>query len=494
MTQPDGTTPHGAPQQAGSPHGGAPHGPPSHDGSSPAVVVIGAGPAGIRAVECLVEAGLRPILIDEAPQAGGQIYRRPPAALQRPYRSLYGFEARKAKRLHDTLERLLPHIDYRPGTLAWDIHGNVLSIVSDGQPDSLPFDRLILSTGAMDRTLPLPGWLTPGVYTLGAAQIALKAQARAVGDPVVFLGCGPLLYLVAYQYAKAGIQVAAVLDTSPSQARWRALPSLLAKPDVLLKGAYYVAWLRAHGIPLRQGVTPLEIQGQAQVESITWSDRRGRHCTPATAVAYGFGLRSECQLAELAGCELAFDKINRQWLPRRLPGGRSSQPGVYLAGDGAGILGADAAEDAGRLAAWSVLQDTGHAAPPAELARLERALSRQRRFRQGLETAFPFPSHLLQHCPPDLVLCRCEEISVGQFLDGIQRLDAIELNRAKAFTRVGMGRCQGRVCGAAAADILAHACQAPVQGAGRMRAQAPVKPLFLQPLPDTPPDAGDALR
>jgi NADPH-dependent 2,4-dienoyl-CoA reductase/sulfur reductase-like enzyme len=39
------------------------------------VVVIGAGPAGLRAVEALARGGLRPLLIDEAERPGGQIYR-----------------------------------------------------------------------------------------------------------------------------------------------------------------------------------------------------------------------------------------------------------------------------------------------------------------------------------------------------------------------------------------------------------------------------------
>ncbi|MBM3573510.1 MAG: FAD-binding protein, partial [Alphaproteobacteria bacterium] len=48
-------------------------------GEAPAPVIIGAGPAGIRAAAALVDAGLRPIVIDEALRGGGQIYRRPPS-------------------------------------------------------------------------------------------------------------------------------------------------------------------------------------------------------------------------------------------------------------------------------------------------------------------------------------------------------------------------------------------------------------------------------
>lgn len=54
---------------------------------------------------------------------------------------------------------------------------------------------------------------------------------------------------------------------------------------------------------------------------------------------------------------------------------------------------------------------------------------------------------------------------------------AQELNRLKALTRVGMGRCQGRMCGAAAAEVLAQACGRTPADVGRLRNQPPVKPV-----------------
>ena len=81
------------------------------------VVIIGAGPSGTRAAETLVRAGLKPVVIDEAPASGGQIYRRQPPGFQRPIDQLYGYEAPKARRVHDTFDALAGKIDYRPETL-----------------------------------------------------------------------------------------------------------------------------------------------------------------------------------------------------------------------------------------------------------------------------------------------------------------------------------------------------------------------------------------
>ncbi len=83
----------------------------------------------------------------------------------------------------------------------------------------------------------MPGWNLAGCYSLGAAQIALKAQACAIGSRVVFAGTGPLLYLVAAQYPKAGARVEAVLDTSPA-CRLAALRKLLAPPGACCCAAW----------------------------------------------------------------------------------------------------------------------------------------------------------------------------------------------------------------------------------------------------------------
>ncbi len=355
------------------------------------VVIVGAGPAGIRAAQTLVAHGVRPVLLDEAARGGGQIYRRQPANFKRSAVKLYGFEARKANALHQTLDNLREQLDYRPDTLVWNAENNALDTLREGRAARLEFSRVIVATGATDRVLPIPGWTLPGVYSLGAAQIALKFQGCAIGEQVVFAGSGPLLYLVAYQYAKAGAKVVAVLDSSPFSAQARAVPGLLSQPATLAKGIYYRSWLTAHGIPVHQDATLQQVEGEHRVQSLNWSDASGVHRLACDAVAFAHGLRSETQLADLLGCTFAWSPLNRAWLPQRDNAGRSSVSEVYLAGDGAGIMGADAAEMAGERAALALLEDSGFLIQPQRGAQLEHNLGRIERFRHGLERAFVFP-------------------------------------------------------------------------------------------------------
>ena len=112
-------------------------------------------------------------------------------------------------------------------------------------------------------------------------------------------------------------------------------------------------------------------------------------------------------------------------------------------------------------------------------AALEAELARIDRFRDVLEAAFPFPTHWAAAIAEDTVLCRCEEIGAGDARRAIDRFDISELNRLKAVSRVGMGRCQGRICAGAAAELLAAKTGRSLESIGRLRSQAPLKPLPL---------------
>jgi NADPH-dependent 2,4-dienoyl-CoA reductase/sulfur reductase-like enzyme len=450
--------------------------------AQPRVIIVGAGPSGVRCAETLVAAGLRPTLVDENRRDGGQIYRRQPDNFTRPYAKLYGTEAGRAQSLHESFDALRDKVDYLPETLAWNIFDKKLHVVRDEVTSALPYDALIICSGATDRLMPVKGWHHAGTYSLGASQIALKAQACAIGRQIVFMGTGPLLYLVASQYIKAGAKVAAVLDTSPLMRRVMALPKLLARPSVLLNGLGLVAGIKRAGVPVLTGVTPVEIKGESEngVQSVLIRDSRGNERTfECDAVAVGYHLRPETQLADLARCAFRFEQETRQWLPEVGEDGRTSVPGVYLAGDGMRVLGADAAEIGGRLAAMAVLKDLRLKVSDEELQRLRAEQASMERFRQGLAQAFPWPAEQAAQLPDEAIVCRCEAITAGELRRVVCDMGAQEANRAKAFSRVGMGRCQGRYCGHAGAEVIAHAAGIPVEQVGRLRGQSPVKPLSI---------------
>lgn len=440
------------------------------------IVVVGAGPAGVRAVERLVAAGLRPVWIEEAPDAGGRVFQKPPPEFSRTARALYGADHKRASALHATHAGLRPHTDWRPGTLVWNIRPGprLLDLQTpDGSHETLGFERIILCTGAMDRVVPIPGWTQPGVTSLGAAQIALKTQGLALGKRVALCGTGPLLLLLAWQLTKAGAPPALVLESADWPGMLR--PGLAWNLPAAARGLAWLAGLKRAGVAWHRGAVPLSLAEGC--EALVWRDRRGdTRRTAVDAVALGWGLKPETQLADLAGARFSFDPLQRLWLPERDAAGRCSVPGLYLAGDGASIGGSVVAELAGARAALALLEDAGQRPDPLEMITLDRALSREARFRRALQRAFPYPHALAATMPDATLLCRCEAITAGE----MRASAAPELNRGKALTRVGMGRCQGRLCGPPAAEVLAAALGCDIAEVGRLRGQMPVKPVVLR--------------
>ncbi|MDF3154674.1 FAD/NAD(P)-binding oxidoreductase [Mesorhizobium sp. XAP10] len=440
---------------------------------SPRVVIVGAGPAGIRAAAALVEVGLHPVVIDEGNRAGGQIYRRPPVGFVRTPEQLYGSEAAKARALHALFDRLAAggRLTHCASSSVMAVQEGRLHVLGEGGVQLVSYDRLILATGASDRVAPVPGWQSAGVYSLGAAQIALKAQGVALGRRIVLIGSGPLLALVGAQLVKAGADVAAMLDTSPWHQQMRGLWELAARPLVTLRGLAMRARLggRYHaGVALER----IEADGQG-VTAMCWRDAGGRqHLTPCDMVGVGWHLRAETHLADLVGCAFTYDEQWRQWLPKIDRMGRAGN-GVYLAGDGVRLLGADGAEIAGRLAAAACLSDLGRPAPSVSVDL--RRLARLERFARGLARAFPWPSEMVSTLPDDAIVCRCENVTAGAVRQSAG-FGGGEANRVKSLSRVGMGRCQGRYCQLAAVELVARQAGCTPDAVGRFRGQAPVRP------------------
>ena len=452
------------------------------------VLIVGAGPAGMRAAEILAEAGVAPTVVDEGEKAGGQIYRRPPDGFTRPPEALYGSEATKAVALHRMFDELVRQrrVAYHPcSSVLGFSEGEAMVLGLEGRI-AIPYDRLILATGAVDRLAPVPGWQQAGIYSLGAAQIALKAQGVALGRRIVLAGSGPLLTLVAHQLCAAGAGVVAVLDTAPlSTQLMGGLRMLAARPVVTARGAFMRARL---GRLYHAGVRLERIEaGQDGPSAIHWRDARNRpHVTACDTVALGWHLQAETVLADLAGVGFDWSDLWAQWLPRADSEGRAAD-GIYLAGDGLRIFGADGAEIAGRLAARACLADIGQAVSARDQSRDLRSLIRMRRFARGVAHAFPWPAAMVRNLPDDTVICRCERISAGE-LRAAMPLVGAETNRVKSLTRVGMGRCQGRYCGRVGAELIATGTGIEVADAGRLRAQPPARPAPIAMLCRTAPE------
>lgn len=444
------------------------------------VIIIGAGPAGMSAACTLRDSGLDVAVIDEQPRPGGQIYRAIETA---PLRDgpVLGKDYRRGLPLVTAFRN--SGCRYLPNASVVELDPQLgLTLMHEHSLLRLSARAILIATGASERPVPFPGWQLPGVMTAGAAQIALKSAALATPD-AVFAGRGPLLYLVAAQYLRAGMPIRAILDTTPAGAGLRALrtlpDALRAMPD-LFKGLSWLARLRASGTPFFSGVSGLQATGGSTLSGLRFIDRKGRTRTLATHHLFVHeGLQPALQLARAASCDCHWDARQYSWQVSIDAWGQSSVPGLYVAGDGGRILGADAALRSGEIAALAMAASLGAisvAARDRQAAPARQKLQSAMALRAVLDALYEHPQDA-EAWPDSTMICRCECVSAGE-LRAALKSGLGSSDQIKSLTRAGMGPCQGRSCGASVNALLARGTMPTPPS----RIRAPLKPVPLDVL------------
>jgi NADPH-dependent 2,4-dienoyl-CoA reductase/sulfur reductase-like enzyme len=442
--------------------------------------IVGAGPAGMAAATLAAELGLDTLLIDEQEGPGGQIYRAieragADASASSPLGPDYLAGQPLAAALRASGAR------YRSATTVWHIDPDgTLSLAGDGASETVTARHILLATGAIERPVPVPGWTLPGVMTVGAAQILLKTADLVPDGRAVLAGQGPLLYLAALQLARAGAPPLALLETTPHgnyQAAARRLGGLWAGRHALGKGLALMLGVRRAGIPVRRGVRGLRALGRLRLERIVWEGGE-------IAVEHLFlheGVIPNTQISLALQLAHDWDEAQLCWRPSIDQWGRTSLPTVAIAGDGAGIDGAEAAALSGRLVALdaaAALGRIGEAERDRRAEPLRADLARERAIRPFLDALYRPGGLVLAPAEDDTIACRCEEVTVGQ-IRRAARLGAPGPNQLKAFTRCGMGPCQGRICGPIVGAVIAEARGVPIRDVGTYRPRAPYKPITV---------------
>ncbi|MFC0407748.1 FAD/NAD(P)-dependent oxidoreductase [Roseomonas elaeocarpi] len=443
-------------------------------------VVVGAGPAGMAAAAEAAGHGLSTLLVDEAATPGGQIYR---AITETPLtdRAVLGADYWRGAALVEAFRR--GGADYLAGASVWHLDAQLnLALSLGGRSATLRARQVILATGAVERPFPVKGWTLPGVMSVGAAQTLLKSSGLLAEGRVVIAGTGPLLWLLASQYVAAGRPPSLILDTTPA-ANWRAaasrLPGFLASL-YFRKGLRLMARVR-RAVPVVSGVTAIEIEGEADHASAVLYRRGGRtHRVAADHVLLHQGVTPNVNLAGAVGCALRWDEAQACFVPDTDGWGRSSLPGITVAGDGAGIGGAETAALRGRLAglAAAAALDRIDAARRDGMAAPVRAdLARAGRGRAFLDHLYRPAGHF-RRAHDEALACRCEEVT-GQQLRDTAALGVPGPNQMKALLRCGMGPCQGRLCGLTVVETIAAARGVSPAEVGYYHLRSPVKPVTV---------------
>ncbi|HLK15559.1 MAG TPA: FAD/NAD(P)-binding oxidoreductase [Fimbriimonadaceae bacterium] len=384
------------------------------------VVVVGAGPAGLAAAAAAAEGGCSVRLLDDNPAPGGQIWRV----------SLGKAPATNLAKLLSRLERA--KVEFTAGATVFDApEPGALAVRTQAGRECVRYEKLVIATGARELFLPFPGWTLPGVMGAGGAQALLKSGADFEGRRVVVSGSGPLLLAVGASFARAGADVVGVFEL----ASWRTLAFFTLHAlnrDRIIEGARYIIDLGV--APYLSGAWVAEAIGDDRLEAVRLTD--GKRCweEPCDLLACAYGLVPNAELASLLGCEVVRGSVEVD--QRQM----TSVEGIFAAGEPTGIGGLELALAQGELA--------GKSAAGISDSRLQAKIERLSDFRFLLERHFALRPEVLQLADADTILCRCEDVRLGEIEP------AWCARQAKLYTRIGMGPCQGRVCGPAARALF----------------------------------------
>lgn len=464
------------------------------------LLILGGGPAGLAAAVEAARCGLRVVLIDEHPVASALVGLDVPFMFGERLDPAVQNKARMTERVvaaRPELEQAFEAgVDVRLGTYAWGgfvtgptsraLPRPLLGLADEERSWLVSFDRMIVASGARDMALAFPGWDRPGVMGARGADAAIRLYQAFAGRRLVVLGAGALGQGLALAAHTAGLDVAAIIDVGTQPA-----PGAVS--------------LRTQGVPVHLGHGVRGTLGKTELEGVMiapLADPAAAFDIACDTVVCAVDLVPNVEMFDLLGCTIAWRPELGGFVPTIGTDGRTSVPGIYAAGDCAGVTDAtiadpDLAAMAGRRAARAAAHDAGinvEALPPAAPT-ADRSIDRDAMRRHWLA------SHV-DAAASDLMICRCEEVGVRDLLGvrpprylpykeqkfarrDLRTLAAdgpINQDQIKRLTRAGMGACQGRRCREQVQLLLAMQGNQPTGSIALPSYRAPLRPLPLNVL------------
>lgn len=336
------------------------------------LIAIGAGPAGLSAAIEAARAGMKAAVFDENDRPGGQLFKQ--------IHKFFGSKEHKAKiRGFNIGKELLREADEAGVEVhlnaqvsgIHDFHG--LSVVEDGTIKFVKGNNIVIATGASENMIPFEGWTLPGVIGAGAAQTMVNLHRVLPGKRVLMVGSGNVGLVVSYQLKQAGMTVAAIIDAAPRIGGYGVHAAKLARTGVPFYLSHTI--VKAEGEDCVTGAVISRVDDKFQPIPGT-----EQHLDVDT-ICIAVGLSPMSKLARMAGCRMT---DHGGLVPVCDENGQTSIPGIYAAGDVAGIEEASSAMINGRIAGIAAAVRSGFAEEEAGQSRIRELKASLEQLRSGM--------------------------------------------------------------------------------------------------------------
>jgi thioredoxin reductase len=486
-----------------------------------AVVVVGAGTAGVAAAIEAARAGVEVLLIDENPIDNDMMAMDVPLYFGQRMQASVRNRALMMERVVATnpalAEAYETGVDVQLGTYVWgafvngltvrELPGPMLGLADDRRSWLVGYDRLIVAAGARDVAMGFAGWERAGAMGANGA-VALLTRYRALGSTrMVIVGSGDLGLRTAALALESGVAVAGIVEVATA-----------------VRGDEEIARsLASRGVPFYTGHTIREARGRVgEIDSVLLVEVDGdlnpvagsEREIACDTVCLALGLSPNVELLHLVGARLVFASALGGWVPAIDDGMQTSVPTVFAAGDCAGVhdgmlADPDIARVQGRLAGIAAAQSLGAVAAqvphPHRRSGQSEGIQVHTHWQQWLRS-------LIQAGGWEVNICQCEEVTRRELvevkpprylkwespqmdarsLDTMLRDGPVNQDQIKRLTRAGMGPCQSRRCREQVGLLVAQATGTSIDRIPLPSFRPPIRPLPLNVL--WPTDEPPAMR
>lgn len=457
----------------------------SHD-----LLVIGGGPAGLSAALKSSKHGVKTAIIEERITLGGQIFKRLGVGFKGPSAASLGKDYARGAELISAIEK--SNVEVFDSTQVVSIED---SIVYTTHPNfgtrAFKYKNLIIAPGAYDRPVVFPGWTLPGVMTAGAVQTLVKTQQLSPGKKILFAGSGPLALAFSAQLLELGAPVYKVLESShpPKLSElFRLTAAVSGNWNLISDAIRYRSILLKKSIPFKYRRLVVKAEGQGRVESVThckvdqeWRPIKGtEEVESVDLLCVGYGFFPSHEIFRFLGCSFVYDENQGGFKVEKDQWGETSVPGIFAAGDGTGVTGSYSAIAQGALAGLKVafLHGNLNELQLRNLAKSYfRELSNRNRFQKALNHMFDVRPGIYELADDQTIICRCESVKKSGIDSVIESTSDISV--VKAYTRAGMGLCQGRNCQRQIAAMISKRHALPFSEIPFATPRFPFKPVEI---------------